>query len=79
MTEYQERIKHLEEAHHALEKQLGKMQKHPHVDETKVAELKKKKLSMTTKTKIMFHNHRNLNKLLSLYYNQVLIRNKTIL
>jgi len=44
--EYQDRIKHLEEAHHALEKQLGKMQKHPHVDEAKVAELKKKKLQL---------------------------------
>ena len=39
-------IKHLEEAHHALEKQLGKMQKHPHVDEIKVAEIKKKKLQL---------------------------------
>jgi len=41
MTEHQARIQHLEEAHHALEKQLGKMQKHPHVDETKVAQMKK--------------------------------------
>jgi hypothetical protein len=36
----------LEHEHHLLEKQLGKMQKHPHVDELKVAELKKKKLQL---------------------------------
>ena len=41
-----EHIKHLEEAHHALEKKLGKMQKHPHVDEIKVAEIKKQKLQL---------------------------------
>ena len=41
-----EHIKHLEEAHHALEKKLGKMQKHPHVDEQKVAEIKKQKLQL---------------------------------
>jgi hypothetical protein len=36
----------LEHKHHLLEKQLGKMQKHPHVDELKVAELKKMKLQL---------------------------------
>lgn len=41
-----EHIKHLEEAHRALEKKLGKMQKHPHVDEIKVAEIKKQKLQL---------------------------------
>jgi len=41
-----EHIKHLEEAHHALEKKLGKMQKHPHADEIKVAEIKKQKLQL---------------------------------
>jgi hypothetical protein len=41
-----EHIKHLEEAHYALEKKLGKMQKHPHVGESKVAEIKKQKLQL---------------------------------
>jgi hypothetical protein len=52
---HQERIKHLEEAHHALEKQLGKMQKHPHVDETKVAEMKKKKLQLKDQIEELKH------------------------
>ena len=41
-----ERIAFLEHSHHLLEKQLGKMQKHPHVDEFKVAEIKKQKLQL---------------------------------
>jgi hypothetical protein len=41
-----ERIAFLEHSHHLLEKQLGKMQKHPHVDEIKVAEIKKQKLQL---------------------------------
>jgi hypothetical protein len=41
-----EHIKHLEEAHHALEKKLGKMQKHPHVDEAEIAKIKKQKLQL---------------------------------
>ena len=41
-----ERIKHLEEAHKALDKQLIEMSKHPHVEESRIAELKKKKLQL---------------------------------
>ena len=41
---YEVRIKHLQEAHRVLELQLHEMEKHPHADESKVAELKKKKL-----------------------------------
>jgi hypothetical protein len=41
---YDLRISHLQEAHRVLDLQLHEMEKHPHVDEQKVAELKKKKL-----------------------------------
>lgn len=37
-------VKHLEEAHRVLELKLNEMERHPHVDESKVAELKKMKL-----------------------------------
>jgi hypothetical protein len=42
---YEGRIKHLEEMHKVLNKQIDDMERnHPHVEETKLAELKKKKL-----------------------------------
>lgn len=42
---YKGRIKHLEEMHKLLDKQINEMQvNHPHVDEIHLAELKKKKL-----------------------------------
>lgn len=44
---YENRIKHLEEAHRVLNKQIADMDRnHPHVEESKVAELKKKKLQL---------------------------------
>lgn len=44
---YKGRIKHLEEMHKLLDKQISEMQiNHPHVDEAHVAELKKKKLQI---------------------------------
>lgn len=44
---YKGRIKHLEEMHKLLDKQIAEMQtNHPHVDETHVADLKKKKLQL---------------------------------
>jgi len=46
MGDWHNRIKHLEEAHRACELQLTQMEKHPHVEELKVAELKKKKLQL---------------------------------
>ncbi len=42
--DWQEHIKHLEESHRVAELQLLQMEKHPHVEEQKVAELKKLKL-----------------------------------
>ena len=42
---YKGRIKHLEEMHRLLDKQINEMQvNHPRVDEVHLAELKKKKL-----------------------------------
>lgn len=44
---YKGRIKHLEEMHKLLDKQINEMQtNHPHVDEVHLAELKKKKLQI---------------------------------
>jgi len=42
---YEGRIKHLEELHRILDKQISDMlRNHPHVEESKVAEMKKQKL-----------------------------------
>lgn len=44
---YKGRIKHLEEMHKLLDKQINEMQmNHPHVDEIHLAEMKKKKLQL---------------------------------
>ena len=42
---YEGRIKHIEEMHRVLNKQIDDMERnHPHVEEAKLSELKKKKL-----------------------------------
>lgn len=42
---YKSKIKQLEESHKVLNKQIDDMERnHPHVEETKLAEMKKKKL-----------------------------------
>ena len=44
---YKGRIKHLEEMHRLIDKQINEMQvNHPHVDEVHLAEMKKKKLQL---------------------------------
>jgi uncharacterized protein YdcH (DUF465 family) len=44
---YENRIRHLEEAHRVLDKNIADMERnHPHVEEKKVAELKKQKLQL---------------------------------
>lgn len=44
---YKGRIKHLEEMHKLLDKQINEMQtNHPHVDEIYLADMKKKKLQV---------------------------------
>lgn len=37
-------VKHLEEAHRVLSLKIDEMERHPHVEELKVAELKRQKL-----------------------------------
>ena len=44
--DHDERVRHLEEAHRAIDKQLAEMSKHPHVEESNIAEMKKKKLQL---------------------------------
>jgi len=46
MGDWNNHVKHLEEAHRVLALQLAEMERHPHVEEAKVAELKKKKLQL---------------------------------
>lgn len=44
MGETVNRIRHLEEMHRVMDLKIQEMERHPHVDEQKVAELKKQKL-----------------------------------
>lgn len=42
---YRERIKHLEQMHREIDSEIDKMEKnHPHVEETRVHDMKKKRL-----------------------------------
>jgi hypothetical protein len=44
---YKEKIRHLEEMHRVLNKQIDDMERnHPHVEKDKLTELKKRKLSL---------------------------------
>ena len=44
---YKERIKHLEEMHRVLNKQIDDMERdHPHVEVDKLSEMKKRKLAL---------------------------------
>ncbi len=44
---YTQRIENLQQLHKSLDKQINDMQqKHPHVDEVNLAEMKKKKLQL---------------------------------
>jgi uncharacterized protein YdcH (DUF465 family) len=44
---YENRIKHLTESHHLLDKQIADMERnHPHVEENKLHEMKKQKLML---------------------------------
>jgi len=44
MGDWHNHVKHLEESHRVLALKIDEMEKHPHVDESKVAELKRQKL-----------------------------------
>lgn len=44
---YENRIKHLTESHHLLDKQIADMERnHPHVEEKKLQDMKKQKLML---------------------------------
>jgi hypothetical protein len=64
---YEGRIKHLEELHRILDKQISDMlRNHPHVEESKVAEMKKQKLQYKDEISRLQrlqweHDHENIN------------------
>ena len=54
---YQNRIKHLEEAHRALDKQIDSMEKTGIYDDLKIDEMKKKRLRLKDDIVILKHKH----------------------
>jgi len=54
---YQNRIKHLEEAHRALDKQIDSMEKTGIYDDLKIDELKKQRLRLKDDIVILKHKH----------------------
>ena len=54
---YQNRIKHLEEAHRALDKQIDSMEKTGIYDDLKIEELKKQRLRLKDDIVILKHKH----------------------
>ena len=58
---YQNRIKHLEEAHRALDKQIDSMEKTGIYDDLKIEELKKQRLRLKDDIVILKHKQQILN------------------
>ena len=54
---YQNKIKHLEEAHRALNKQIDTMEKTGIYDDLKIEELKKQRLRLKDEIVILKHKH----------------------
>ena len=54
---YQNRIKHLEEAHRVLDKQIDSMEKTGIYDDLKIEELKKQRLHLKDEIVILKHKH----------------------
>ena len=54
---YQNKIKHLEEAHRALDKQIDSMEKTGIYDDLKIEELKKQRLRLKDDIVILKHKH----------------------
>jgi hypothetical protein len=52
--DYASKIKELEYQHHKLEQEIGKMQKHPHVEEFRLQELKKEKLTIKDRIRDLY-------------------------
>lgn len=58
MGDWTNHVKHLEEAHRVLDLKLKEMEKHPHVDESKVAELKRQKLKYKDEIQRLQQQHK---------------------
>lgn len=58
MGDWTNHVKHLEEAHRVLDLKLKEMEKHPHVDESKVAELKRQKLKCKDEIQRLQQQHK---------------------
>ncbi len=54
---YQNRIKHLEEAHRVLDKQIDSMEKTGIYDDLKIDEMKKQRLRLKDDIVILKHKH----------------------
>ena len=54
---YQNKIKHLEEAHRVLNKQIDTMERTGIYDDLKIEELKKQRLRLKDEIVILKHNH----------------------
>ena len=55
---YQNKIKHLEEAHRVLDKQIDSMEKTGIYDDLKIEELKKQRLHLKDEIVILKHKHK---------------------
>lgn len=59
---YENRIKHLEEAHRALDKQIDTLEKNGLFEDLKLEELKKKRLHLKDEIAILKHKQELCNK-----------------
>ena len=57
---YQHKIKHLEEAHRVLDKQIDSMEKTGIYDDLKIEELKKQRLHLKDEIVILKHKHETI-------------------
>ncbi len=58
---YENRIKHLEEAHRALNKQIDTLEKNGLFEDLKLEELKKQRLHLKDEIAILRHKQQSLN------------------
>jgi uncharacterized protein YdcH (DUF465 family) len=56
---YEQRIKHLEEAHHALDKQVDTLERTGLFEDLKLEQLKKERLLLKDKIAILKHRQQN--------------------
>lgn len=58
MGDWHNHIKHLEEAHRVASLQINELERHPHVEEQKLAELKKLKLKYKDEIETLKAKHK---------------------